>query len=60
VRANSVLPGTIDTPANRSAMPQADFSTWTAPQDIARVIGFLCSDEARAIHGAAIPVRGGH
>jgi NAD(P)-dependent dehydrogenase (short-subunit alcohol dehydrogenase family) len=60
VRANSVLPGTIDTPANRSAMPQADLSTWTAPQDIARVIGFLCSDEARAIHGAAIPVRGGH
>ena len=60
VRANSVLPGTIDTPANRSAMPQADFSTWTAPQDIARAIAFLCSDEARAIHGAAVPVRGGH
>lgn len=59
VRANSVLPGTIDTPANRAAMPKADFGQWTSPHDIARVIVFLCSDAARAIHGAAIPVRGG-
>ena len=58
VRVNSVLPSTIDTAANRSAMPTADTSRWTTPQDIARVIVFLCSDEARAIHGAAIPVRG--
>jgi len=59
VRVNSVLPGTIDTPANRSAMPTADATQWTSPQDIARVIVFLCSDDARAVHGAAIPVRGG-
>jgi len=58
VRANSVLPGTIDTPANRRAMPDADFGAWTAPADIARVIVYLCSDAARAVHGAAIPVRG--
>ena len=58
VRANSVLPGIIDTPANRRAMPRADFAKWPKPEDIARVILFLCSDEARVIHGAAIPVYG--
>ena len=58
VRVNSVLPGIIDTEANRRAMPDADFSKWTSPEDIARVVRFLCSDGARAIHGAAIPVYG--
>lgn len=58
VRANTVLPSIIDTEANRKAMPDADFSKWPKPEDIARVILFLCSDEARVIHGAAIPVYG--
>jgi NAD(P)-dependent dehydrogenase (short-subunit alcohol dehydrogenase family) len=56
VRANSILPSIIDTEANRKAMPDADFSKWPKPQDIARVILFLCSDDSKAIHGAAIPV----
>ena len=58
VRVNSVLPSIIDTPANRAAMPQADFARWPKPDDIARVVLFLCSDDARVIHGAAIPVYG--
>jgi NAD(P)-dependent dehydrogenase (short-subunit alcohol dehydrogenase family) len=58
VRVNSVLPSVIDTEANRKAMPQADFAKWTKPEDIARVILFLCSDAARVIRGAAIPVYG--
>ena len=58
VRVNSVLPSIIDTEANRKAMPDADFAKWPKPEDIARVILFLCSDDARVIHGAAIPVYG--
>jgi NAD(P)-dependent dehydrogenase (short-subunit alcohol dehydrogenase family) len=58
VRVNSILPSIIDTEANRKAMPKADFSRWPKPEDIARVIVFLCSDEARVIQGAAIPVYG--
>jgi NAD(P)-dependent dehydrogenase (short-subunit alcohol dehydrogenase family) len=58
VRANSVLPSIIDTEANRKAMPNAEFAKWPKPEDIARVILFLCSDDARVIHGAAIPVYG--
>ncbi len=58
ITVNSVLPGTIDTPQNRSAMPKADFSRWVAPEAIADVIAFLASDGARAITGAAIPVYG--
>ena len=58
VRANSVLPSIIDTEANRKAMPGADFARWPKPQDIARVILFLCSDDAKVIHGAALPVYG--
>jgi len=58
VRVNSILPSIIDTNANRAAMPDADFAKWPKPQDIARVILFLCSDEARVIHGAAVPVYG--
>jgi NAD(P)-dependent dehydrogenase (short-subunit alcohol dehydrogenase family) len=60
VRANTVLPSIIDTETNRQAMPGADFSTWPKPEDIARVIAFLCSDDAKVIHGAAIPVYGNH
>jgi NAD(P)-dependent dehydrogenase (short-subunit alcohol dehydrogenase family) len=58
VRVNSILPSIIDTQANRNAMPGADFAKWPKPEDIARVILFLCSDDARVIHGAAIPVYG--
>ena len=58
INVNSVVPSIFDTPANRQAMPSADYSKWPQPADIARVILFLCSDEARLIHGAAIPVYG--
>jgi NAD(P)-dependent dehydrogenase (short-subunit alcohol dehydrogenase family) len=58
VRVNSVLPSIIDTEANRKAMPKADFAKWPKPEDIARIILFLCSEEAKVIHGAAIPVYG--
>jgi NAD(P)-dependent dehydrogenase (short-subunit alcohol dehydrogenase family) len=58
VTVNAVLPGTIDTPQNRAAMPDADHSRWVAADDIAAVIVFLASESARAITGAAIPVFG--
>jgi len=58
VRVNSILPSIIDTPANRKAMPQADYSKWPKPEEIARVILFLCGDDSKVIHGAAIPVYG--
>jgi len=56
INVNSVLPSIIDTAANRKAIPGADSSKWPKPEEIARVILFLCSEEARVIHGAAIPV----
>jgi NAD(P)-dependent dehydrogenase (short-subunit alcohol dehydrogenase family) len=58
VRVNSVLPSIIDTDANRKAMPDADFTKWPKPEDIARVILFLCGEDAKVIHGAAVPVFG--
>ena len=58
VRANSVLPSIIDTQANRDAMPKADFSKWPKAEDIARVVLFLCSDDAKLVQGAAVPVYG--
>jgi NAD(P)-dependent dehydrogenase (short-subunit alcohol dehydrogenase family) len=58
VRVNSILPSIIDTEINRKAMPNADFSQWPKPEDIAPVILFLCSDYAKLIHGAAVPVYG--
>ena len=58
VRANSIVPSIIDTAANRKAMPNADFAQWPKPEEIALVILFLCSDEARLVHGAAVPVYG--
>jgi len=54
IRVNSVLPNIIDTSANRRAMPRADFATWTKPEEIARVILFLCTPDAAAYNGAAI------
>jgi NAD(P)-dependent dehydrogenase (short-subunit alcohol dehydrogenase family) len=58
VRANVVLPGTVDTPENRASMPGADFERWTSPDEIARVIMFLASPASGPINGAAIPVFG--
>ena len=58
LRINSILPSIIDTEPNRKAMPKADFSKWPKPEEIARVILFLCSDDGRVVHGAAVPVYG--
>ncbi len=58
VRVNSILPSIIDTEANRAAMPNADFSKWPKPEEIAEVVLFLASDAARVVHGAAVPVFG--
>jgi NAD(P)-dependent dehydrogenase (short-subunit alcohol dehydrogenase family) len=58
VTVNAVLPSIIDTPANRADMPHAKFDSWVAPLDLAAVILFLASDQARAVTGALIPVSG--
>ena len=58
IRTNAILPSTIDTPANRASMPDADFDRWVKPEEIARVIAFLCSDEAGVTSGAHVPVYG--
>lgn len=58
INVNAVAPSIIDTPANRADMPDADFSEWVSPQDLGKVIGFLASHEAGAVHGAVIPVVG--
>jgi len=58
INVNSVLPSIIDTPENRSAMPKADPGKWVTPESLAGVIAFLCSDDAKDIHGALVPVTG--
>jgi NAD(P)-dependent dehydrogenase (short-subunit alcohol dehydrogenase family) len=58
VRINAVLPGTIDTPQNRAAMPGADHATWVSAGQIADVIAFLLSDAGTGVSGALIPVTG--
>jgi len=58
ITVNCILPGTIDTPQNRDAMPEADHSKWVSTVDLANVILFLASNEARAVNGAAVPVYG--
>lgn len=58
VRINSILPSTMDTPANRAAMPDADPTRWVSTTSAAKVIAFLLSDDASAISGAQIPVYG--
>ncbi len=58
VRCNAVLPSTIDTPANRAAQPDADFSKWTDPAEIARVIRFLVSERLRGDQRRGVPVYG--
>ena len=58
ITVNAILPSVIDTPANRKAMPGADYSTWVKPEEIARVLLFLTSDASREISGATIPIYG--
>ncbi|BDG60794.1 SDR family NAD(P)-dependent oxidoreductase [Caldinitratiruptor microaerophilus] len=58
ITVNAVLPATIDTPKNRQAMPEADTGRWIDPEDVARVVLFLASDDARAVTGALIPIHG--
>ena len=58
ITVNAVLPSIIDTPQNRADMPSADFDRWVKPTDLAEVILFLASDEARAVTGALVPVAG--
>lgn len=58
ITANCIMPGTIDTPQNRAAMPNADHSTWVQPADVAAVVAFLLSRSAQALTGAAVPVTG--
>jgi len=58
INVNCIMPGTIDTPQNRKAIPNGDFSKWVEPAALADVILFLISDAARAINGAAVPVYG--
>jgi|KBSMisStandDraft_5_1062788.scaffolds.fasta_scaffold302090_2 NAD(P)-dependent dehydrogenase (short-subunit alcohol dehydrogenase family) len=59
ITANIVLPGTMDTPGNRAAMPGADPSKWVHPSQVASMLVHLATDEASQISGAAIPVLGG-
>lgn len=58
LRVNAVLPSTLDTPANRADMPDADFARWVTPDSLAQVIAFLLSREARDVTGACLPVTG--
>ncbi len=58
IRCNAILPSVIDTPANRRAQPDADHSKWVPPQQIAKVVRFLVSDDSAPTSGAAVPVYG--
>ncbi len=58
ITANAILPGTIDTAANRAAMPGADASKWVKPEAIASLAVWLASDAAGDVNGAAIPIYG--
>lgn len=59
VTANCIAPATIDTPANRAAMPNADYTKWVRPEQVAALLWYLCSPEAAALNGAVIPIVGG-
>ena len=58
IHVHCVMPGTMDTLANRKAMPDADFSKWVKTEDVARVIHYLLSDNARAVRSVVVPVLG--
>jgi len=59
ITANAILPGTIDTAANRKAMPGADIRTWVQPSSIASLILWLAGEAGKDVNGAVIPVYGG-
>jgi len=59
ITANIVMPGTMDTPANRAAMPKADASKWVPPAQVADLLVYLSSGRAASVNGAAVPVYGG-
>lgn len=59
INTNAVLPSTLDTPANRASMPDANFDQWVKPESLAEVIGFLAAAASRDVNGALIPVYGG-
>lgn len=58
IRVNAVLPSVIDTPANRAAQPNADYTKWVTPAEIAEVLLFLCTDSSSVVSGAHVPVYG--
>lgn len=58
INVNCIMPSIIDTEANRKTMPNADFSKWVQPQDLANIVLFLCSEDSKAITGSAIPTYG--
>jgi NAD(P)-dependent dehydrogenase (short-subunit alcohol dehydrogenase family) len=58
IHVHCLMPGTIDTPANRKSMPNADVTRWVKTEDVARVIHFLLSDDARAVRSVVVPVLG--
>ena len=58
IRCNAILPSVIDTPPNRESQPKADFSRWVKPEEIAKVVRFLVSDDSAPLSGAAVPVYG--
>ncbi len=58
IRCNAILPSVIDTPANRESMPDADHAKWVPPEQIAKVVRFLVSEDSAPTSGAAVPVYG--
>jgi NAD(P)-dependent dehydrogenase (short-subunit alcohol dehydrogenase family) len=58
ITVNAILPSTMDTPGNRKAMPNADFSKWPKTEEVGDVVAFLVSEKARIVSGGAIPVYG--
>jgi NAD(P)-dependent dehydrogenase (short-subunit alcohol dehydrogenase family) len=58
IHVHCILPGTMDTAANRLAMPKADFSTWVKTEEVARLVHFLLGDESRAVRSVVVPALG--
>ena len=59
ITVNGIVPSTIDTPQNRAGSPNADYSKWVKPEEIADAILFLAADESRAINGVSLDIGGG-